>query len=72
MITVSIISLTLSGLSVLFLAHSIMWLTCAKWYQEGIPYIYTDSAEYERRKANPPWYIRYSTWLDAHIFRGKR
>lgn len=72
MIAISIISLALSALAVLCLVHASIFSTCAGWHGDNIRYIYTDRAEYERRKANPPWYIRYSAWLDANIFRGKR
>lgn len=66
------IIVTFSVISTIASAHTVMWTKCTAWHLEGLRILRSDGINaYRRRKADPPWYIRYSAWLDRYVFRKK-
>lgn len=61
-----------TGIAVVFAVHTVINVASAAWYTNGIQYCRTyGHAEYQQRKANAPWYVRYFEWLERRIFNRK-
>lgn len=58
------IILTASAVSILISAHTILFTRCTQWYLDESRLVWTNRAEHDRRRANPPWFIRYFEWLE--------
>lgn len=49
--------------------HTIVWSRCTTWHLRNANLAYRDRPAYLRREKNPPWFVRYSNWLDRVVFR---
>lgn len=62
----------ISAVSLIASAHTFMWTMCTAWHLKGAQIVRTQGINaYRRHQASPPWYIRYSAWLDRRVFRKK-
>lgn len=63
------LAITMLTIAAILLAHAPIFFTAAQWHYNCIPIIWNDWDAYLERAANPPWYIRYTNWLEAKIFK---
>jgi hypothetical protein len=49
--------------SVVSFAHVPIFLVATRWHGRNAQLVFAQPDQYALRKAYPPWYIRYSTWL---------
>jgi hypothetical protein len=68
----TIIFWSLVSLSAIGFAHSVVFGLCARWHKQNADMIDIDYATYRARKASPPWFIRYSRWVDRKVKRLRR
>lgn len=64
-----IFQLVCSVVSIVAFFHVIVWSKCTTWHLDSIPLIYSNRSAYLRRKASPPWFIRYARWFDRVVLR---
>lgn len=58
-----------SSLAVLAFLHSTVLWAVTRWHGRNVDLVYADYDEFKRRKANPPWYVRYSMWFSYTVMR---
>lgn len=62
----------ISSASVIASAHSVLWSATARWHHANIRALRTQGRNaYRRRQDNPPWYVRYTAWLNKKLDRKK-
>lgn len=62
----------ISSVTLIASAHSVLWSATAGWHYANIRALRAQGLNaYRRRQDNPPWYVRYTAWLDEKLGRKK-
>jgi hypothetical protein len=62
-VLIDVVFWTFTVVCAVCLVHAPIFAAASRWHGQNAGLVFSDYGRYASRRAAPPWYVRYSTWV---------